>query len=292
MTARDILRKIPGLTPAVRWTRTKLAPLAEANRAAGRVVINHGVGGTTPAFPLKPGVDTEQLAADIATRTWFHSFDFGNGIVAHGNDPSHDKTKFLGIPERLDGMSVLDIGTFDGHYAFEAARRGAADVLATDKFVWEWPGMTSRSNFEFVRDRLDLTVRDQVISVEDISPDTVGMFDVVFFFGVLYHSPDPLGYMKRVRSVTKKFALIETVVDMLNVDRPAMAYYPGAYLNNDASNFFGPNLPALEGLCKDAGFSRMEDLGLWRLHELELTRGEALPTGAPTSGRVVVKAWV
>ena len=112
------------------------------------------------------------------------------------------------------------------------------------------------------------------------------------FFGVLYHAPDPLGYLKRIRAVTRQYVLIETVVDMLDVPRPALAYYPGAYLNGDASNHFGPNLAALEGLLSDAGFSRMEDLGMWRAHEIELTRGVPMPKGRPTSGRSVVRAWV
>ena len=293
---RGMLRKVPGLVPTVRWGRRQAARFRR-RRPAPPPKINEGTGVVTPPFDVKPGTDRIALAARASEGTWFHTFEFrhdsGAVFVAHGPDPSHEKTQFLGLPDRFDGLSVLDIGAYDGHYSFEAARRGATDVLAADHFVWTWPGETARDNFEYVRDVLDLPVRDQLIRVEEISPEALGgQFDVVFFFGVLYHAPDPLGYLKRVRSVTRQYALIETVVDMLDIPRPALGYYPGAYLNSDASNHFGPNMPALEGLLRDAGFSRMDDLGLWRQHEIELTGGISTPAGPARSGRAVVRAWV
>jgi tRNA (mo5U34)-methyltransferase len=264
------------------------------HRRTRRTLHNPELGdaGNSPPFHVASGADPEVFAKDVAAREWFHRFEFDNGVVAHGVDPSHFKTQYLGLPESFDGLTVLDIGTYEGHYAFEAARRGAADVLAADHWVWTWPGSTARSNFEFVREHLALPVRDVVLRVEDLTPEAVGgTYDVVLFLGVLYHAPDPLGYLRRVHAVTRQYALVETVVDLLDVDRPALAYYPGAYLNGDASNHFGPNLHALHGLLYDAGFSRVEDVGIWRFHEIEVTRQERLPRGDPRSGRAVVRAW-
>jgi hypothetical protein len=36
------------------------------------------------------------------------------------------------IPEDLEGACVLDVGTFDGFYAFRAERRGAGCVVEVD----------------------------------------------------------------------------------------------------------------------------------------------------------------
>ena len=36
-----------------------------------------------------------------------------------------------GLPDRLDGLRVLDVGTWDGFWAFEMERRGA-EVVALD----------------------------------------------------------------------------------------------------------------------------------------------------------------
>ena len=58
------------------------------------------------------------------------------------------------------------------------------------------------------------------------------------------------------------------------------------------TQLFAPNMPALEGMLEDAGFSRVDDLGLWRAHEIELARGMVVPGGPATSGCAVVLAWV
>jgi tRNA (mo5U34)-methyltransferase len=271
------------------------ADAARAARGDGYVPAPAvGRGGRTPPFRLRDGLDRETFAKDLATREWYHSFDFDGGIVAEGRDNSHDKTQYLGLLDSMDGLRVLDVGAFDGHYSFEAARRGAAEVVAADHFVWTWPGSTVKSGFDLIRDALDMNdvVRDVTVTVEDMTPESVGgEFDVVLFLGVLYHAPDPLGYLKRLRAVTRGHAIIETVADLFDVRRPALAYYPGEYLNHDASNHFGPNMPALKGLLSDAGFSRVDDLGAWRYHEVEQANGARRPAGGPRSGRVVVRAW-
>jgi hypothetical protein len=66
---------------------------------------------------------------------------------------------------------VLDIGADDGFFSFEAERRGAARVLATDGFEWSRPGGDARRNFELAHEVLDSSVETQLISVEELSPD-------------------------------------------------------------------------------------------------------------------------
>ncbi len=39
----------------------------------------------------------------------------------------------------LHGKSFLDIGTWDGWFAFTAERLGASRVVALDHFVWDMP---------------------------------------------------------------------------------------------------------------------------------------------------------
>ena len=89
----------------------------------------------------------------------------------------------------------------------------------------------------------------------DLSPERVGQFDVVFFLGVLYHLRHPLLALERIASVTRKLLILETVVDMVGIGRPAMAFYPGRELNNDPTNWWAPNLPALHGMLRDVGFA-------------------------------------
>ena len=52
----------------------------------------------------------------------------------------------------------------------------------------------------------------------------VGVFDVVFLLGVLYHLRHPLLALEKVASVTKETLILSTWVDMLSIDRPALLF--------------------------------------------------------------------
>jgi tRNA (mo5U34)-methyltransferase len=177
-----------------------------------------------------------ELRQAVAGRTWFHTIDLGNGVRTPGHKDTAAEWEHLHLPD-LAGRSVLDVGAYDGFFSFEAERRGAARVVASDHWVWNWPGSDARGNFELAWRTLGSRVQMRDIPVEEISPDTLGAtFDVVLFLGVLYHAPDPVGYLRRVRSVTTGIAVVETAVDLLEVPIPAAAYYAGASLNGDAQS--------------------------------------------------------
>jgi tRNA (mo5U34)-methyltransferase len=206
----------------------------------------------------------DELRAEIARRTWFHTIDLGNGVRTPGQKDTPSEVRHFQIPADLTGKSVLDIGAYDGFYSFEAERRGAARVVAADDWAWNWPGSDARRNFDLAHEVLDSKVEPVVVSVEDLGPEKVGgQFDVVFFLGVLYHAPDPIGYLRNVRSVTGGLAIIETVVDLLDLPVPASAYYPGDTFNNDGSNHFGPNRLAVEGMLESAGFGSVQAFPAW-----------------------------
>ena len=69
---------------------------------------------------------------------WFHQIDFGDGLLTPGNTKIENLRAMADIyfDEPLTGKSVLDIGCYDGFQSFEAFRRGAKRVLATDYFMW------------------------------------------------------------------------------------------------------------------------------------------------------------
>ena len=50
------------------------------------------------------------------------------------------------------------------------------------------------------------------MSVYDIHPDTLGMFDLVFFLGVYYHLKNPILALERIASVTHEYAIIESQI--------------------------------------------------------------------------------
>ncbi len=188
---------------------------------------------------------------------WYHTIDLGGGIVTRGIDDTAIRLARIDLPPSLDGRTVLDIGAWDGYFSFEAERRGAARVVATDYYSWHgagWGTGRGKAGFELARAALSSRVEDVDIDVMDLSPERVGTFDVVLLLGVLYHLRHPLLALERVASVARDLLVVETVVDMVGFGRPAMAFYPSRELNDDPTNWWGPNVPAVEGMLNTVGF--------------------------------------
>jgi tRNA (mo5U34)-methyltransferase len=208
-------------------------------------------------------MNTDELRKRVEALRWYHSLDLGDGVVTKGVDNSRERLARLRLPEDLSGLSVLDIGSWDGFFAFEAERRGAARVVASDSYAWHglgWGTGQGKQGFELAREALRSRVEDANLDVMELSAERTGMFDVVLFLGVLYHLPNPLLALERVASVTKGLLILETVVDMIGIRRPAAAFYPGQELNGDPTNWWGPNHAAVSGMLRSVGFSRVDEI--------------------------------
>jgi tRNA (mo5U34)-methyltransferase len=197
------------------------------------------------------------LQSRVAAIRWYHTIDLGGGIVTNGVDDSPQRLARVQLPASLQGLSVLDIGAWDGFFSFECERRGAARVVAADYYSWHGSGWGTKAGFGLARQVLGSRVEDIDIDVMDLTPERVGMFDVVLFLGVLYHLRHPFLALERVASVTRSRLILETVVDMVGLQRPVMAFYPGRELNNDPTNWWGPNVPAVRGMLESLGFAQV-----------------------------------
>lgn len=202
-------------------------------------------------------IRTDDLSARVFARPWFHRIDLGNRIVTPGVDDSSAKLAHLHMPDDLSGKIVIDIGAYEGFLSFEAERRGATRVLATDHYCWTASGMGDGLGFQIAHQALHSQIEARVIPVEEISPATVGVFDLVLFLGMLYHAQGLLRYLRIARSVCKETIIVETHMDALDYSRPAMVFYPGGTLNNDPSNFWGPNLKCVEAMLREVGFKKL-----------------------------------
>jgi tRNA (mo5U34)-methyltransferase len=241
---------------------------------------------TTPALE-SDSAQLDSLRREIAATKWWHTIDLGNGIVTPGIDPSPARLRELQIPEDLTGLTVLDVGAWDGFFSFEAERRGARRVLATDSFCWGQGGWGTKAGFELARRALGSRVEDLDIDPLELSPARIGMFDLVLLLGVLYHMRHPLLALERVFSVTRRQLILQTQVDLAAIDRPALAFYQGSDLNNDPTNWFGPNPQAVVALLRAAGFTEIKTVSRWAARETSL----ADMNGPPVSGHMTVHAW-
>ena len=205
----------------------------------------------------------EELQARADALRWYHTIDLGQGVVTRGADNTPERLPRLQLPDSLAGRSVLDIGAWDGFFSFEAERRGASRVVAADYYSWlgqGWGTGQGKAGFQLAREALASKVEDVDVDVMSLSSKHPGTFDVVLFLGVLYHLPHPLLALERVADVTGDLLILETVVDMVGVGRPAAAFYPGRELNADPTNWWGPNPPAVEAMLRVVGFRRVEQI--------------------------------
>jgi tRNA (mo5U34)-methyltransferase len=217
-------------------------------------------------------MDPAELRKAVNAICWAHRIDLGHGVITPGAWDTPQVLSRLQLPEDLSGQTVLDVACWDGFYSFAAEQRGAERVLATDSFIWQ---AGQKEGFLLARSALQSRVEEAEIDVLDLSPDRVGMFDIVLFLGLLYHMKHPMLALERAASVTKRLLIVETVIDLLYLPGKALAFYPGTELGRDETNWFGPTPAAVEAMLRVVGFTRVERvwpsagrLRLWRAMSL------------------------
>ena len=198
--------------------------------------------------------DTTQYKQQMATGSWWHSIDLGNGVITPGIHSLAELQDNIGrfkLPEDLAGKRVLDIGCWDGFYSFETEQRGAR-VTSVD--CWR------PENFFKAKAALQSQAEFHELSVYDVTKERLGAFDIVFFLGVLYHLRHPLLGLEQVCEVTRDFAIIEShVVDKLHATAdPVMEFYEFDELGGQYDNWWGPNVECLSRMARSAGFARVE----------------------------------
>jgi tRNA (mo5U34)-methyltransferase len=217
-----------------------------------------------------------ELPADVSAVKWYHTMDLGGGVVTPGVFDHRPILESYRLPERLDGLRVLDVATWDGFWAFEFERRGAKEVVALDIAklgdVDLTPAVRRRMNetlgpgflgeatgkgFEIARERLGSSVSRRVMNVYDVSPDTVGTFDVVHLGDLLLHLKYPQRALENIWSVTSGYAIISEAfvpeLDSLGKDR-LLRYLSG---EKDVT-WWEFSLDVLQRMILDAGFERMQ----------------------------------
>jgi tRNA (mo5U34)-methyltransferase len=171
-------------------------------------------------------------------------------------------------PLALERRSVLDIGSWNGYFAFEAKRLGAAAVTASDSYTWRHPDLHGRATFDLARTCLGLDIEAVEIDPTDL-PGSLAPHDIVLFLGVFYHLFDPIDVLGRVASLARDVLVVETHEALQQIDRPAMIFYPGRSLNNDPTNWWAPNPECLFELLSAQGFQRI----FYQHHPAASTRG-------------------
>jgi tRNA (mo5U34)-methyltransferase len=209
----------------------------------------------TASRPPRRGRDFSQ---ELAAQGWYHSFELPDGTRREGHNTLEilrERWARFPLPASLAGRRVLDIGAWDGWFSFEAERRGAA-VVAID--------CVEIANFREIHTALESQVDYRILDFYEVPQAGLGRFDYVFFLGVLYHLKHPLLALEMVCELTTDVAIVESFVTDAQTWRdhqgelPTLEFYETDELGNQLDNWFGPSVSALLGMCRAAGFARVE----------------------------------
>lgn len=214
---------------------------------------------------LKKNTTDDSRLSDIRERAkqidWWHGgIDLGGGVITQGRTtPALSLLPHIALPNDLTGKSVLDVGTFDGFLAFECERRGARRVVAVDSFAWEKPN--GRDGFNLAHECRKSKVEPVHCDVLNMNPSDLGTFDIVLFLGVIYHMRHPLLALEKVAALTNGLLIVESYIDSIHPSAPAMRFFPKNELNDDFTNWWGPNESAIIAMLNDVGFSTAAVVG-------------------------------
>src|SRR5882757_8109740 len=192
---------------------------------------------------------------------WFHSIDFGGGVVAEGKVKTLEAIAAEAeviFAHGVRGKTVLDIGALDGAYSFEAIRRGARPVTAVDTLVWAGLAWSGKATFDLANAAFGNPVSARIADVYDMTAANSGTHDVVLFLGVLYHLKHPLLALERVAGLTRQCAILETATDHNDNPAPFMRFIPDDSLGGDGSVWWLPNIACVTAWLQMVGFKRID----------------------------------
>jgi tRNA (mo5U34)-methyltransferase len=210
----------------------------------------------------------EQLEA-ATEREWYHTIELAPGVVTPGWFDTRKVVDELPFPASLAGKRCLDIATFDGFWAFEMEKRGAAEVTAIDILdprAWDWPHGSPEEVIEALERRKEggrgFRVASQALgssadylecSIYDLDPEQHGQFDFVYIGSLLMHLRDPIRALERARAVCRgQLLLVDNINLFLSTLLPRS---PAAQLDGVGRPWWWKvNLAGLVRMVEVAGF--------------------------------------
>lgn len=219
-------------------------------------------------LPIGADEETAQAALEDVP-FWFHTFSLNNGAFYTPGVARDHRYRIPVLPDDLSGMSVLDVGTFDGFYGFLAEAQGAERVVAVDNEQYcDWVHarwgveLEGGEGFRTIAELLGSEVEYRRLDAFDLD-QLDERFDLIFCFGILHRVESPLGLLRvlRRRLAHGGYVLLETygVVNRELEHEAAMhVCEAGEVYARDDYVYWGFTGESLARLADHAGFGSVE----------------------------------
>ncbi len=224
---------------------------------------------------MAPATTENVSATEVEAIDWYHTLELPDGQVTNGWFDLRSLVPSYGLPEDMSGMRALEVGTWDGFWAFEMERRGA-DVVAIDleddaSLDWpprrrpERPNSHARgAGFKLASALYGSRVERTICNIYDATPERLGTFDIVFCGSVLIHLRDQLLALERIANLcTGVFISAEEYDRRMNLlPFPASRYLAD---RESAVVFWLPSIRTWKRMMWTAGFERVEQKARFKL---------------------------
>ena len=162
-----------------------------------------------------------QLVSNSTARRWQRECDSSTGfirLISATESSLPDLNRPLFIRPSMRRFSIpLSLG---GDPSLISALGMGRTVLKQNVAVLHafWPRIISsethpafrgRESFELARSVLDIDVQAEEMDILDLSPNSVGTFDVVLLLG-FYHLLDPIAVLQQIATLTREVLIVET----------------------------------------------------------------------------------
>jgi hypothetical protein len=166
------------------------------------------------------GFTDEEIIEEIySVPYWRQQIPISDEIRTPGRSTA-DKWERFDLADDLNGVRLLDIGSWDGLHAFIAEDRGAnaiaMDVYSTKGDYEGWWDEVRKggadAGIKTVKQLRNSNIQIWDRSVYTLDSADDGLFDIVLFPAVLYHLAKPMDALEAIEDVTDGSVLVETMV--------------------------------------------------------------------------------
>ncbi len=242
-------------------------------------------------------VSTQGLS-DVSGYYWYHTIDLTDGLATPGFYDYRSAVSAFQFPPDMRGLSVLDIGSATGFFAFEFEKRGA-DVISIEipslADLDRFPGQTVEQTvskieamlpyspepiadgltvdqcyfnllegpFRFCHKLLHSKVERRYSTVYELSAAKLGSnsFDLVFMGDILLHTLHPLEALAAAARLCRGTLVLSQVISDKTDEGPAMLYVGGSDLEADEVSWWLPNRACLTEILRKLGFADVSLVG-------------------------------